>query len=76
MIILWQIITQTAAANVINDNNQDPNNIGQDFMPMLINQRDNGLFISFLTIDLCIISSHQQIDHRKQFLDMHLDILS
>lgn len=59
-----------------NNNNQDPDNIGQSFMPMSINQGDNGLFILSLTMDPCIISSYHQIDDIKQSLGTHLNILS
>ena len=58
-----------------NDNNQDPNNTGQSFIPTSINQGNNGLFIPSLTINSYIISDHYQIDYIKQFLDIHFNIL-
>ena len=72
--VLWQTITKTAAANMTNNNNQDPDNIGQGFVPTSINRGDNGLFIPSLTMDPCIISGHHQIDHIKQSLGTHLNI--
>ena len=57
-----------------NNNNQDPENIGQGFVPTSINQGDYGLFIPSLTINPCIISGHHQTNHIKQSLGTHLNI--
>ena len=61
---------------MINDNNQDSDNIGQSFILTSINQGDNGLFIPTVTMDLCMIFDHHQIDYIKQSLGTHLNILS
>lgn len=74
--VLWHTITKTAAVNIANNKNQDPDNIGQGSMLTSINQGDNSLFILSLTIDPCILFGHHQIDHIKQSLGMHLIIIS